>query len=80
MAVWILTQLKRWGYLKTDVTYKKVAEEVFLATACRDALKALGQRAPEANSVKHAFALGRTKSFDPDRPDDYLKSFAIRRS
>ena len=80
MAIWILTQMKRWGYLKTDVNYKKVAEEVFLATACRDALRALGQKAPETNSVKHTFLLGKTKVFDPDRPDDYLKSFAIRRA
>src|SRR2546426_8805086 len=51
MAVWILTQMKRWGYLKTDVTYKKVAEEVFLASACRDTLKALGYKAPDTASV-----------------------------
>ncbi len=31
MAVWILTQMKRWGYVKGDVDYKKVAAEVFLA-------------------------------------------------
>jgi nitrate/nitrite transport system substrate-binding protein len=80
MAIWILTQMKRWGYLKTDVTYKKVAEEVFLAGACRDTLKALGYRAPETTSVKHAFALGKTRLFDPDKPDDYLKSFAIRKA
>src|SRR5438128_6626582 len=80
MAIWILTQMKRWGYLKTDVTYKKVAEEVFLASACRDTLKALGYKAPDTASVKHAFALGKTKVFDPDRPDDYLKSFAIRKA
>src|SRR5262244_3472896 len=45
MAVWILTQMKRWGYVKADVTYKKVAEDVFLASACRDALRATGARA-----------------------------------
>ena len=80
MAVWILTQMKRWGYIKADVTYKKVAEEVFLAADCRDAMKALGYKAPDANSVKHTFALGKTKVFDPDKPDDYLKSFAIKRA
>jgi nitrate/nitrite transport system substrate-binding protein len=80
MAVWILTQMKRWGYIKTEVNYKKVAEEVFLATACRDAMRGLGYKAPEANSVKHTFVLGKTKVFDPDKPDDYLKSFAIRRA
>src|SRR2546427_240718 len=81
MAVWILTQMKRWGYVKTDVTYKKIAEEVFLATACRDALRAAGARAPESNSVKHTFVLGgKSKVFDPDKPEDYIKSFAIKRA
>lgn len=80
MAVWILTQMKRWGYVKTDVSYKKVAEEVFLTTACRDAMKAVGQKAPGANAVKHTFVHGKTKLFDPDKPDDYLKSFAIKRA
>jgi nitrate/nitrite transport system substrate-binding protein len=79
MAIWILTQMKRWGYLKADVSYRKVAEEVFLATGCRDAMRVLGQKPPEVNAIKHAFALGKTRVFDPDKPDDYLKSFAIRR-
>ena len=30
MAVWILTQMKRWGYVKGDVNYKQIAEKVFL--------------------------------------------------
>jgi nitrate/nitrite transport system substrate-binding protein len=80
MAVWILTQMKRWGYLKSDVTYKQVAEEVFLATACRDAMRSVGVRPPESASVKHTFVIGKTKVFDPDKPEDYLKSFAIRKT
>jgi nitrate/nitrite transport system substrate-binding protein len=80
MAIWILTQMKRWGYLKTDVNYRKIAEEVFLAAGCRDALRALGQKAPDSNTVKHTFALGKTRVFDPDRPEEYLKSFAISRA
>jgi len=80
MAIWILTQMKRWGYVKADVSYKKVAEEVFLATTCRDALRGLGKKAPDAASVKHTFVLGKTRVFDPDKPEDYLKSFPIRRA
>src|SRR5262244_2298122 len=80
MAIWILTQMKRWGYVKQDVDYKKIASEVFLATACRDALRGLGKKAPEVASVKHTFVLGKTKVFDPDKADEYLKSFAIRRT
>jgi len=80
MAIWILTQMKRWGYLKADVSYRKVAEEVFLATGTARSMRALGQKPPEASSVKHAFAVGKTRVFDPDKPDDYLKSFTIRRT
>ncbi len=80
MAIWILTQMKRWGYLKADVSYRKVAEEVFLATGTARSMRALGQKPPETASVKHAFAIGKTRVFDPDKPDDYLKSFAIRRT
>ena len=75
MAVWILTQLKRWGYLKTDVDYKKVAEEVFRATDARRRMAELGFKAPSSNYTKHTI-MG--KVFDPAKPDEYLKSFAIR--
>jgi nitrate/nitrite transport system substrate-binding protein len=80
MAIWILTQLKRWGYLKGDVNYQKVAREVFLTSACRDALRALGAPVPTADAVRHTFLIGRPRAFDPDRPEEYLASFTIRRS
>ena len=62
------------------MNYRKVAEEVFLATGCREAMRTLGQKAPAGNAVKHTFALGKTRVFDPDKPEDYMKSFAIRRA
>ena len=34
-AVWMLTQMKRWGQIKGDVDYKAVAEQVYLATDTR---------------------------------------------
>lgn len=77
MAVWILTQMKRWGYIKGDVDYKKVAEQVFLADQCRDIMKQQGQTAPESTYRKHTI-MG--KEFDPTKPDEYLKSFAISRT
>jgi nitrate/nitrite transport system substrate-binding protein len=80
MAIWILTQMKRWGYVKGDVDYRKIAEQVYTATATRETMKALGQKAPAQNAVKHTFALGRTLLFDADKPEDYLKSFAIRKA
>ena len=80
MAIWILTQMKRWGYIKGDVDYKKIAEQVYLASGCRDVMKALGYKAPAQNSTRHTFVLGKTKVFDPDKPEEYVKSFAIRKA
>jgi nitrate/nitrite transport system substrate-binding protein len=80
MATWILTQMKRWGYVKGDVDYAKIAGQVYLADQCRDALKALGYKAPERNAVSHTFVLGKTKVFDPAKPEEYLKTFAIKRT
>jgi len=80
MAVWILTQMKRWGYIKGDVNYQKIAEEVYLASGCREVMNSLGYKPSAQNSIKHNFLLGKTKIFDPAKPEDYVKSFAIRRA
>ena len=80
MAIWILTQMKRWGYIKQDVNYKKIAQEVYLAAVCREVMKSMGYKAPAQNLAKHQFTLGKNKIFDPDAPEDYIRGFAIRRS
>jgi nitrate/nitrite transport system substrate-binding protein len=80
MAVWILTQMKRWGYIKGDVDYQKVATQVFLADQCREVMKSLGYKAPEKNAVTHTFLLGKQKTFDPSKPAEYLAGFTIKRA
>ena len=77
MAVWMLTQLKRWGYLKGEVNYRQVAENVFLATDARKRLKEMGLPAPAGNYAKYTI-MG--KVFDPAKPEQYLKSFKISRA
>src|SRR6266853_3227509 len=77
MAVWILTQLKRWGYVKGDLDYRKVAEQVFLATDARKRLAEMGLPAPEKTYARHQ-VMGKT--FDPAKPEEYLNGFSIRRS
>jgi len=41
-AVWMLTQMKRWGQIKGDVDYKAVAEQVYLATDTRKVMTEMG--------------------------------------
>jgi nitrate/nitrite transport system substrate-binding protein len=76
-AVWMLTQMKRWGQIKGDVDYKGVAEQVYLATDTRKLMTEMGLT-PPATSYKSFAVMGKT--FDPAKPEDYLNSFKIRKA
>jgi nitrate/nitrite transport system substrate-binding protein len=74
-AVWILTQMKRWGQIKDDINYAKVADQVFLATDASKLMRELGMQPPI--QAKPIVVMGKT--FDPAAPQAYLDSFAIKR-
>ena len=76
-AVWMMTQMKRWGQLKGDVDYAGVARQVFLATDAARVMKDMGLVPPTA-TTKTFSVMG--KPFDPAKPEEYLKSFAIKRT
>jgi nitrate/nitrite transport system substrate-binding protein len=76
-AIWIMTQMKRWGQIKGDVDYASVAKQVYLATDTSKLMKEAGLTPPAATS-KSFSVMG--KPFDPAKPEDYLKSFAIKKA
>jgi nitrate/nitrite transport system substrate-binding protein len=76
-AIWIMTQMKRWGQLKGDVDYAGVAKQVFLATDTTKLMKEVGLT-PPTTTTKSFSVMGKT--FDPAKPEDYIKSFAIKRA
>ena len=76
-AVWIMTQMKRWGQIKGDVDYAAVAKQVYLATDATKLMKEAGLTPPTATS-KTFSVMG--KAFDPAKADDYLASFKIRKA
>ena len=77
MGVWILTQMKRWGYIEGDVDYRKVAEQVYLAADCKKVMNDLGYDAPDITYKSHTI-MGKT--FDPAQPEAYVDSFAIKKA
>ncbi len=77
MAVWILTQMKRWGYIEGDVDYKAIAEQVYVATETGKVMKDLGYE-PPSKTYENYTIMG--KEFDYTKPEEYIKSFAIKRS
>ena len=77
MAVWILTQMRRWNQLQRDVDWRAVAEQTFLALDASRAMRDLGMAVP-ANPMRTETILGKT--FDPTQPEAYMASFAIKRN
>ncbi len=80
MAVWMLSQMKRWGYVKGEVNYKQIAEKVFLLTDAKKQMKALDMQVQDLNKSAYPKFSVMGKVFDPDKADAYVDSFAIRRT
>jgi len=76
-AVWMLTQMKRWGQIKGDVDYAGIASKVYLATDTAKLMQEVGLTPPKPGS-KTIVVIGKT--FDASKPEDYIKSFAIKRT
>jgi len=77
MALWIMTQMKRWGQVRGDIRWRDVAEQVFLATEAEAKMRELGLT-PPANAYRPHTIMGKT--FDPADPDGYVASFPLRRA
>ncbi len=75
-AVWIMTQMKRWGQVRGDLDYAAVARQVYLATDAERAMREAGL-APPVASGRTIVVMG--KPFDAAEPEAYLASFPIRR-
>ncbi len=76
MAVWILTQMKRWGYVEGDIDYKGIAEKVYVASETAAVMKDLGYEAP-SKTYENYTIMG--KEFDYTKPEEYIASFDIKR-
>lgn len=74
MAIWILTQMKRWNHVDSDFDYFKVAREVYLAGECDKISRELGYGGHESTLASHDL-MGKT--FDPASPAAYVDSFPI---
>ena len=77
MALWIMTQMKRWGQVKGDLQWADVAKQVYLDTGAAAVMKEQGL-APPTDTLKTFVVMG--KPFTPKDPEGYVNSFAIRRT
>jgi nitrate/nitrite transport system substrate-binding protein len=75
-GMWFLTQQKRWGLLQGEVDYLAVARQVNQVGLYTDAALASGVAVP-ATPLKTETLFDGTV-WDPSRPEDYVRSFAIK--
>ncbi len=73
MAVWILSQLKRWGYVHRHLRYQDIARQVYLAVDARKLLREQGYPSPGLQTPDFRI-MGQV--FNPAEPRPYLASFA----
>ena len=81
MATWMLTQMRRWGYIKQDVDYAAIARQVFELTDATRLMTELGMPVPataNTSGLEKITVMGRT--YDPTQPAAYAASFAIKRT
>jgi nitrate/nitrite transport system substrate-binding protein len=71
MAVFLMTQIRRWNMIKEDLDYKKLAEQVMLAT---DAAKLMAEAGAVAPKIEFRKEIVMGKTFDSNDPDAYMKS------
>jgi NitT/TauT family transport system ATP-binding protein/nitrate/nitrite transport system substrate-binding protein len=79
-ALWLLSQMRRWGQIDETVEVRRVAEQVYRPDLYLQAAEAVGApaRGPQldAEPLQPMFD---GRAFDPARFDDYLASFPLRR-
>ncbi len=68
-SYWILTQLQRWGYIKSTVDYEGVSKDVFLTDTAREIAKEVGFKVPDNNfeTIKLMY-----DKFDPRYAGEYV--------
>ena len=77
-AVWIMTQMKRWGQIKGDVDYAE--RRPAGVPRHRHGQADEGGRASRRPPPPRKTFVVMGKTFDPAKPEDYIKSFAIKRA
>jgi nitrate/nitrite transport system substrate-binding protein len=69
-AVWLMVELRRWNFIKQDMDYKKLAEQVMQVTDARRLMAEMGHPVPPPGFGKESI-LG--EEFDSNQPEAYLK-------
>lgn len=85
MGTWILSQMRRWGYIESDVDYKKLSDEIFMSAEVETRMKEMASANAELKwkdipETKYPTYDIYGKSYNPAQIDKYISSFDIKRT
>ncbi len=85
MGVWILSQMKRWGYIQNEINFKTVSDDIFLSTEAGKAMEAMSDKNRNVKwtdipASKYPVYDVYGKEFDPNKVIEYINGFSIKRS
>ena len=84
MGVWVLSQMRRWGYIPKDAQYADLAQELVMTTQTTGLMRGMMDKSDivfsdvDQDVMAPVEVQGRT--FDPANAQDFIDSFAIRRT
>ena len=74
-GIWWLSQFRRWGMVTSAPDYKGIVNRVHRPDIYREVAKEMGIAVPAEDIKRETLFDG--KEFDPAKPEEYAKSFAI---
>lgn len=85
MGMWILGQLRRWDYVKSDIDYTKISDDIFMSAEVKKRMTGMAEhnkniKWTDIPETKYPVYDIYGKSFDPTKIRSYIDSFAITRS
>ncbi|MEO0508661.1 MAG: CmpA/NrtA family ABC transporter substrate-binding protein [Verrucomicrobiota bacterium] len=85
MGMWILGQLRRWDYIKGDVDFAAVSDDIFMSAEVEKRMKAMADHNKNIDwtdipDTKYPVYDIYGKTFDPTKMNDYIDSFTITRT
>lgn len=85
MGVWILSQMKRWGYIEKEIDFKSASDEIFLSTEAGAAMKSMSEKNRNVKwsdipASKYPVYDVYGKEFNPEKVIEYIDSFEIKSS
>lgn len=84
MSVWVLAQMKRWGYIKEDINYQDIARRITLSSSTEETMRKISANNPQIAwkdlpQEEHPILRIMGHDFDPTDVSGYLDKFPIRR-